>query len=151
MVPHLKAPILNGFYHLLWFYFVTVSEFNCLALLAKPYPVSGLAPLPQIPNQHHFIQKGAHEVRGAILVAWVLPVFTKIIYFVYKPLELCNSINVCLSAAPLCYTCFDCGRTYPDLIHPVPGLALHYLCVDLILSCGKSARFSEAYTRNEHK
>ena len=69
MAPHLETPILNGFYHLLWFYFATVSEFSCLALLAKPYPVSDLTPLPQIPNQHHFIQKSAHEVLGAILVA----------------------------------------------------------------------------------
>ena len=69
MVPNFKTPILNGFYHLLWFYFLTVSEFSCLALLAKPYPVSGLTPLPQIPNQLHFIQKSAHEVLGAILVA----------------------------------------------------------------------------------
>ena len=69
MVPHLKTPILNGFYHLLWFYFLTVSEFSCLALLAKPYPVSGLTPMPQIPNQLHFIQKSAHEVLGAILEA----------------------------------------------------------------------------------
>ena len=38
----------------------------------------------------------------------------KIIYFVYKPLEHCILIYICLSAASLCYTCFDCGRTYPD-------------------------------------
>ena len=31
MVSHLKTPILNGFYHLLWFYVLTVSEFSCLA------------------------------------------------------------------------------------------------------------------------
>ena len=31
MVSHPKTPILNGFYHLLWFYFLTVSEFSCLA------------------------------------------------------------------------------------------------------------------------
>ena len=53
MVPHLKTPILNCFYHLLWFYFLTDSEFSCLAMLAKPYPVFGLTPLPQIPNQLH--------------------------------------------------------------------------------------------------
>ena len=50
MVPHLKTPILNCFYHLLWFYFLTDSEFSCLAMLAKPYPVSGPTPMPQIPN-----------------------------------------------------------------------------------------------------
>ena len=31
VVPHPKTPILNCFYHLLWFYFSTVSEFSCLA------------------------------------------------------------------------------------------------------------------------
>ena len=30
-VPHPKTPILNCFYHLLWLYFLTVSEFSCLA------------------------------------------------------------------------------------------------------------------------
>ena len=54
MIPQPKTPILNGFYHLLWFYYLTVSEFSCLA---KSYFVSGLAPLPHIPNQHHSIQK----------------------------------------------------------------------------------------------
>ena len=67
--PHLKIPILNLFYDLLWFYLLTVSEFSCLALLAKPYPVSGLTSVPQIPHQLHLIQKSAHEVLGAILVA----------------------------------------------------------------------------------
>ena len=67
MVPHLKTPILNCFYHLLWFYFLTDSEFSCLAMLAKPYPVFGPTPLPQIPNQLHCVQKSAHEVLGTIL------------------------------------------------------------------------------------
>ena len=31
MVSHPKTAILNCFYHLLWFYFLTVSEFICLA------------------------------------------------------------------------------------------------------------------------
>ena len=31
MVPHPKTPILYYFYHLLWFYFLTVSEYSCLA------------------------------------------------------------------------------------------------------------------------
>ena len=52
MVPHPKTPILNLFYHLLWFYVLTVSEFSCLA---KSYSVSRLTPLPHIPNQLHFI------------------------------------------------------------------------------------------------
>ena len=66
MVSHLMTPILKGFYYLLWFQIVTVSEFSCLA---KSYSVSGLTPMPQIPNQLHFIQKSAHEVLGAILEA----------------------------------------------------------------------------------
>ena len=66
MVSHLKTPILNCYYYLLWFQIVTVSEFSCLA---KSFPVSGLTPMPQIPNQLHVIQKSAHEVLGAILEA----------------------------------------------------------------------------------
>ena len=31
VVSHPKTPILNCFYHLLWSYVVTVSEFSCLA------------------------------------------------------------------------------------------------------------------------
>ena len=31
VVSHPKTPILNCFYHLLWSYLVTVSEFSCLA------------------------------------------------------------------------------------------------------------------------
>ena len=31
MVSHPKTPILIRFYHLLWFYVLTVSEFSCLA------------------------------------------------------------------------------------------------------------------------
>ena len=62
MVPHPNTPILNWFYHLLWFYFLTVSEFSCLA---TSYSVRGLTLLPHIPNQLHFIQKSAHEVLDA--------------------------------------------------------------------------------------
>ena len=72
MVPHPKTPILNCFYHLLWFYFLTVSEFSCLA---KSYSVSGLTPLPHIPNQLHFIQTSA-RVLEANWDARVMPVFT---------------------------------------------------------------------------
>ena len=67
MVPHLKTPILNCFYHFLWFYVLTESECSSLALLAKPYPVSGLTPMPPIPNPLHCIHKSAHGVLGAIL------------------------------------------------------------------------------------
>ena len=73
MVPHPKPPILNCFYHLLWFCVLTVSEFSCFA---KSYSVSSLTPLPHIPNQPHFIQKSAHEVLDAHLEAEVRPVFT---------------------------------------------------------------------------
>ena len=66
VVSHPRTPILKGFYYLLWFQIVTVSEFSCLA---KSFPVSGLTPMPQIPNELHFIQKSAHEVLGAILEA----------------------------------------------------------------------------------
>ena len=31
MVSNPKTPILNCFYHLLWFHLLTVSEFSCLA------------------------------------------------------------------------------------------------------------------------
>ena len=73
MVPHPTTPILNCFYHLLWFCFLTVSAFSCLA---KSYSVSGLTPLPHVPNQLHFIQKSAHEVFHATLEARVRPAFT---------------------------------------------------------------------------
>ena len=77
MVSHPKTPMLNCLYHLLWFYCLTVSEFSCLA---KSYSVSGLTPMPQFPNQHHFTQKSAHEVLDAIdmlsiFEARVSPVF----------------------------------------------------------------------------
>ena len=72
MVSHPKTPILNSFYHLLWFYLLAVSEFSCLA---KSYSVSGLTPMPHIPNKHHFSQKSAHEVPDAIFEARVSPVF----------------------------------------------------------------------------
>ena len=67
MPPGPKTPIPNCFYHLLWVYGLTDSEFSCLAMLAKPYPVSDPTPLPQIPNQLRCIQKSAHEVLGTIL------------------------------------------------------------------------------------
>ena len=66
MVSHLRTPILKSFYYLLWFQIVTVSEFSCLA---RSFRVSDLTPMPQIPNQLHFIQKSAYEVLGAILEA----------------------------------------------------------------------------------
>ena len=73
MVPHPKTPILKYFYHLLWFYLLTVSELSCLA---KSYSVSGLTRLPHIPNKFHFIQKSENEVLDANLEARVRPGFT---------------------------------------------------------------------------
>ena len=72
MVSHPKTPRLNCFYHLLCFYYLTVSAFSCLA---KSHSVSGLTPMPHIPNQHHFTQKSTHEVLDALLEARVSPVF----------------------------------------------------------------------------
>ena len=56
MVPHLKTPIFNRFYHLFRFYILTDSEFICLAMQAKPYSVSDPPPLPPIRNQLHFFK-----------------------------------------------------------------------------------------------
>ena len=72
MVSHPRTPILKCFYHLLWFYLLTVSEFSCLA---KSESVPGLTPMPHIPNQHQYTQKSAHEVRDANLEARVRPGF----------------------------------------------------------------------------
>ena len=47
--------------------FFTDSEFSCLAMLAKPYPVSGPLPMPQIPNLLHCIGKTAPEVLATFL------------------------------------------------------------------------------------
>ena len=77
MVPHLKTPILNCFDHLSWFYSLTDSEFSCLAMLAKPYPVSGQTPSPQIPNQLHYVQESAHEVLGTFMGTSVMSLFTE--------------------------------------------------------------------------
>ena len=68
-----KTPILNCFYHLLWFYLLAVPEFSCLA---KSYFVSGLTPMPHIPTQGHFTETSAHEVLDAKLEAGVRPLFT---------------------------------------------------------------------------
>ena len=73
MVSHPKTPILNCFYHLLCLYVLTVSEFSCFA---KSYSMSGLTPMPHIPNQLHFTRKSAHEVPDANLEARVRPGFT---------------------------------------------------------------------------
>ena len=98
VVPHPKTPILSCCYHLLWFYVLTVSEFSCLA---KSYYVSRLTPLPHIPNQHHFIQKSAHEVLDANLETRVRPVFTyNHLFYPFVIESLCLSL-LCLFAALL--------------------------------------------------
>ena len=45
MVFHPKTPMLNCYYHLMWLYFLTVSEFSCVA---KSYSVSGLTTMRHI-------------------------------------------------------------------------------------------------------
>ena len=74
MVFRPKTLILSCFYHLLWFYFLIVSEFSCLA---KSYSVSGLAPLPHILKQLHWSQESAHEVLDANLEPRFRPVFSE--------------------------------------------------------------------------
>ena len=131
MVSHLRTPILNCFTYLLWGYLLTDSEFSCLAMLAKPYRVSGPTYLPQIPNQLHCM-----HMRCLGLSLWPdLCQFSlqNHLFCPYVTEALYLSLH-CLCAAPLCCTCFDCGRIYPDFIDPVLGLALLYLCVDLILT-----------------
>ena len=67
-------PILKCFYHLLWLHLLIVSEFSCFA---KSYSVSGLTPLPHIPNRLHSMQKSAHEVLEANWEARVMPGLTE--------------------------------------------------------------------------
>ena len=62
-----RTPILDCFTSLLWAYFLTDSELSCLAMLTKPYPVSGPTYMPQMPNLLHCMSKGAHEVLETIL------------------------------------------------------------------------------------
>ena len=78
------TPILNCFSYLLWAYFLTDSEFSCLAMLAKPYPVFGPTYMPQIPNLLHCMSKGAHEVLKTVSEARLMSVLDiKIICFVH--------------------------------------------------------------------
>ena len=102
MVPHLRTPILNCFDLLLWFYFLTDPEFSCLAMLAKPYPVSGPTYMPHIPNLLHCMLKGAHGVLETISEASTLvsfPYKNHVFYpFVIESLYLSP---LCLSAALL--------------------------------------------------
>ena len=84
VVSHLRTPTLNRFSYLFCTYFLTGSEFSCLAMLAKPYPVSGPTYLPQNPNLLHCMSKVAHEVLGTVSEAKLMSVFIiKIICFVH--------------------------------------------------------------------
>ena len=88
MVPHLKTPILKCFYHLLWFYLLTDSEFSCLAMLAKPYPVSGQLLCPKLLT-NTILSKRVHM--KCLVLSWRPESWQfshKIIYFLHKPLEL---------------------------------------------------------------
>ena len=76
MVFHSRTPILKCFNYLLWFYFLTDSEFSCLAMLAKLYPLSGPTYLPLIPNQLHCMSNCAHEVPGTMCGARLMAVLT---------------------------------------------------------------------------
>ena len=60
----------------MWFYFITDSEFSCLAKLAKPYPVSGPTYMPQIPNLLNYIPNFALEVLIIVFWARLMSVFT---------------------------------------------------------------------------
>ena len=105
MVSHLRTPILNCFTYLLWAYLLTDSEFSCLAMLAKPYPVSGLTYLPQIPDQLHCMSKCAHEVLGTILEARLMPVF------ILKSIATCSLGHLILRAFPRGVLGGSSGRT----------------------------------------
>ena len=75
--------MLNCFSLVLWAYLLTDSEFSCLAMLAKPYPLSGPTPMPLLPHQLRRIQISALEVIGAILEARLQPELRfKSIFFV---------------------------------------------------------------------
>ena len=51
MVIHVRTPLFNYFTYLLWAYLWTDSEFSCLAMRTKAYPLSGPTYLPRfLPN-----------------------------------------------------------------------------------------------------
>ena len=75
VVLHLRTPILSCFSYLLWAHFLTDSEFSCLAMLAKPYPVSGPTYMSQIANLLRCMSKGAHEVLGTVFEATRMSLF----------------------------------------------------------------------------
>ena len=99
--------MLNCFTHLLWAYLLTDSEFSCLAMLAKPYPVSVSGPtyLPHIPNQLHCMSKCAHEVLRTILEARLMPVF------IIESIATCSLGHLILRAFPRGVLGGSSGRT----------------------------------------
>ena len=76
MVSQLRTWILKRFIYLLWARFVTLSEFNCLGNVAKPYSVSDPTYLLQIPNTLHYTHNSAHQVLITIYRARLLSFFT---------------------------------------------------------------------------
>ena len=70
-----QDPYTQFFTYLLWAYVLTDSECSCLAILARPYPVSGPTYIPQIPNLLHRMSKEAHEVPDTISKAKPMSVF----------------------------------------------------------------------------
>ena len=75
VVSHLRTPILHCFTYSLWAYLLTHSEFTRLAMLAKPYPVSGATYMPRTSNLLHCMSKGAHQVLGTVCEARLMSVF----------------------------------------------------------------------------
>ena len=75
VVSHLRTPILNCFTYLLRAYVLTDSEFSSLAMLAKPYPVSGPTYMLWIPNLPHCMSKSAHQVLETVSDATRMSVF----------------------------------------------------------------------------
>ena len=89
-LPH-QDPYTQWFCLLIVGLLFTDSEFSCLAMLAKPCPVSGPTYMPQIPNRLHCMSKCAHEELETISEATLMSVFhTKIICFVLLWLDLCT-------------------------------------------------------------
>ena len=70
-----RDPILNGFAYLLWASFLPDSELRCLAVLAKPYPLSGPAYMPQNANLLHCMSQGVHQVLETNSLARSMSVF----------------------------------------------------------------------------
>ena len=124
MVLHLRTPILNYFTYLFLAYVLTDSDCGCLTMLAKPYPVSGPTYLPGFPNQLHCMSKGAHEVLWTIFDARRISGFSPKSLFCPYVTEAMHVSLHCVCAAPLCCTCFDFGRIYPDLISLIRCLDL---------------------------